>query len=962
MREEEIFVLLGLVLLAVPVLLIVFMIWVVKLSGRVRELENRLEKMSGRLDAPVLAAAPKAPAAAPEIAAEPAPTAEPQPSAPPEPKAEAATGPWNAGGTKTAPPEPEEPEAPAETPIPDAPIASADEASEAAAPIAIPTIADITPPKAVVLNADKANALGDWLKANWIYVISAVSLAFAGLFFVQYGIENGLLSPTARVISALVFGLALVVAGEVIRRRWGDREEVATAYLPSVFSGAGIVTLFGAVLAALHLYALIGPGTGLIGLIAVAALAIGLGWYSGPLLAAIGILGAFTAPFLVGGDSDTPQAFYAYFALIMLTGLAIDAARRWAWVSLLTLVLVYPATWMLYISAGYPEYATLLLLGTVIASIAIPPLKLMPTHGGAAIVESLSKTRARGWPEFPTRLAGGTMLASTIFLLMISTDGVSGFWLALGALTVLFVAISFWAESAEALEDLALLPALGLFALPVLQMLSYGAVYEPVVDFYLAPEGTPAPNAPYILIAITLFLSLAAALRAWRGGRWPVIWAAGAAFMAPAMVVALEFLWLVPAMLGTYAWAIVATLIAMVMTALAGAFARIDHDSHGRIAGFALAAIAMIAYALTLVLTETALTLALAVTTLAAAGLDRRFNLRPLSIAVQLGAIALGWRLILEPGIDWAMDAPYWELTLGFAGSIAALVATLRLLRPLHRPAALVVVESAVWTYGAIFASVLLFRVIDDLTPGRGTETHWFAGIFATLWLASAANQLWRTQIDGWTRKLRLVLTGLYLLLGALVLGIGLTFFNPAINGTRVNLVQGVILLNTLIPAYLLPALVFGFVAWRFRFLEQGLRIASGIVALALAAIWAFLAIRHGWRGDLMSNPGFTQPELYTYTIVLLLLGAGLLYQAIARRSAPLRKAAMAVIGLTVAKVFLVDISGLVGLLRVFSFLALGLVLAGLAFLNRWAAARIGQGADMTPDNLTETTDEKPEE
>ncbi|MEJ2021426.1 MAG: DUF2339 domain-containing protein [Maritimibacter sp.] len=577
----------------------------------------------------------------------------------------------------------------------------------------------------MVLNADKANALGDWLKANWIYVISAVSLAFAGLFFVQYGIENGLLSPTARVISALVFGLALVVAGEVIRRRWGDREEVATAYLPSVFSGAGIVTLFGAVLAALHLYALIGPGTGLIGLIAVAALAIGLGWYSGPLLAAIGILGAFTAPFLVGGDSDTPQAFYAYFALIMLTGLAIDAARRWAWVSLLTLVLVYPATWMLYLGAGYPEYATLLLLGTVIASMAIPPLKLMPTHGGAAIVESLSKTRARGWPEFPTRLVGGTMLASTIFLLMISTDGVSGFWLALGALALLFVAISFWAESAEALEDLALLPALGLFVLPVLQMLSYGAVYEPVVDFYLAPEGTSAPNAPYILIAITLFLSLAAALRAWRGGRWPVIWAAGAAFMAPAMVVALEFLWLVPAMLGTYAWAIVATLIAMVMTALAGAFARIDHEEHGRIAGFALSAIAMIAYALTLVLTETALTLALAVTTLAAAALDKRFTLRPLAVAVQIGAITLGWRLILDPGIGWALDTPYWELALAYAGSIAALVATLSLLRPLDRPIAVIITESAIWTYGSVFLSLLLYRVIDDLTPGRGPRSGW---------------------------------------------------------------------------------------------------------------------------------------------------------------------------------------------------------------------------------------------
>jgi uncharacterized membrane protein len=50
----------------------------------------------------------------------------------------------------------------------------------------------------------------------------------------------------------------------------------------------------------------------------------------------------------------------------------------------------------------------------------------------------------------------------------------------------------------------------------------------------------------------------------------------------------------------------------------------------------------------------------------------------------------------------------------------------------------------------------------------------------------------------------------------------------------------------------------------------------------------------------------------------------------------------MGVIGLTVAKVFLIDASGLSGLTRVFSFLALGLSLAGLAWLNRWAALRSG--------------------
>jgi uncharacterized membrane protein len=74
--------------------------------------------------------------------------------------------------------------------------------------------------------------------------------------------------------------------------------------------------------------------------------------------------------------------------------------------------------------------------------------------------------------------------------------------------------------------------------------------------------------------------------------------------------------------------------------------------------------------------------------------------------------------------------------------------------------------------------------------------------------------------------------------------------------------------------------------------------------------------------------------------VALLLAGGVLLYKALARNCASLRRLALTVIGLAIAKVFLVDAGELSGLLRVFSFLALGLALAGLAWLNRWAGAR----------------------
>ncbi|MCB2142329.1 MAG: DUF2339 domain-containing protein, partial [Rhodobacteraceae bacterium] len=62
------------------------------------------------------------------------------------------------------------------------------------------------------------------------------------------------------------------------------------------------------------------------------------------------------------------------------------------------------------------------------------------------------------------------------------------------------------------------------------------------------------------------------------------------------------------------------------------------------------------------------------------------------------------------------------------------------------------------------------------------------------------------------------------------------------------------------------------------------------------------------------------------------------------RGSVAYRRGAMAMIALILAKVLLIQISGLSGLTRVFSLLALGLALIGLGLLNRWVAQRQGAG------------------
>lgn len=124
----------------------------------------------------------------------------------------------------------------------------------------------------------------------------------------------------------------------------------------------------------------------------------------------------------------------------------------------------------------------------------------------------------------------------------------------------------------------------------------------------------------------------------------------------------------------------------------------------------------------------------------------------------------------------------------------------------------------------------------------------------------------------------------------------------------------------------------------------------SMIAASGLDMAYLALSIRHLWRGPDLSVPGVSDPELYTYTLAMLLISAATLMVAFWRRSLWLRKIAMAGIGLTIAKVFLVDMAGLSGLIRVLSFMGLGLALLGLTWLNRVMSAHWADAEEPADD------------
>jgi uncharacterized membrane protein len=325
---------------------------------------------------------------------------------------------------------------------------------------------------------------------------------------------------------------------------------------------------------------------------------------------------------------------------------------------------------------------------------------------------------------------------------------------------------------------------------------------------------------------------------------------------------------------------------------------------------------------------------------------------------VQLGAMVLSWRLVADPGLPWAAAAPIWAVLASYLGVAAACGASLRLL-PAPRLLPRAVLESLGLSALALLLNVLVLRQFQSSLQTDGSwsfdlsESHWGAAVYALPWLILALGQCWRARVTtGMMLRVRLLIAAGAGLLAAGGLLLALLPMNPLFAGWDEDprgWVRGPMLLNSLFIAYAVPGLILLLAAPRLEVLHARLRLALRLAGAVLLVAYAGEAIRHVWQGRWIGGPGVLQGELYSYTLALMLTGAGLLWQALAKRSALLRRVAMAVIALTVAKVFLWDVSGLSGLVRVLSFAGLGLALAGLAWLNRWAGQRMSEVASEPP-------------
>ena len=208
--------------------------------------------------------------------------------------------------------------------------------------------------------------------------LGGIGLFIGAAFFLQYSIEHDLISPPMRIGIGLVVGASAVLIGDVIRGK-ADRAGQA-------LGGAGIATLYASLFAARTLYELIpAPATfaamalvtALAGVIAVRRDAF--------VLAVISLTGGFATPVLLSTGEDHRYALFAYIGLLDAGVLFVAAKRSWMSLTALAFVataLIYGGWASEYLDAGGVPFA-LGVAAALSALFAIGTLKGAPATPAA---------------------------------------------------------------------------------------------------------------------------------------------------------------------------------------------------------------------------------------------------------------------------------------------------------------------------------------------------------------------------------------------------------------------------------------------------------------------------------------------------------------------------------------------------------------------------------------------------
>ena len=752
----------------------------------------------------------------------------------------------------------------------------------------------------------------DWIYAlrnSWMIWLGGTCIGLAGIFLVRYSIDQGYLGPGARISGALVLGLALHAAAEWLRRS----RETHKAF--AALAAGGSITLYAALLAALHLYALMSPWVVFSGLSLVALATMALAFLHGPVLAVIGILGAYLVPILIGSDTGNALSASIYALIISACALLLMrfVYRPWLWAGMLIGSFCW---WILtHAETGMEVMNALYLLILAYLMISLPAADYLMRLGRNISTSAGGMLRLFTAEAEVEKLLPYSLLLVVLFnLFSILTDGFNSFSIVkYSPLCLLMLLVG------SKREYLRLLPWI------LLLSLGAGWLLSRLSSGNIVPFATNEVTAFYWYCLLSVLIFSGASLYIYFNITSHAIWMSLAA-LPPVLFLALAYL-LSSDRSPSLQWGLLAAILASFYFLLI----RLDRKVHmDRITVVWLFISGHFAYSLAvaMLLREASMTLALAAQIISLSWVIRRYQLKELGWILKGVLAAIVFRLTLNPWLQQYPTDIHWSLWTYGGSTLCCLCGALLLkgreeleqwtwVAVLHLFALTLWAETRYWLYdGSVYTSEYTFR-----------EAAINLCLFGTLGL-----------VYHYRMKTSAVLAPIYGTYSAILIVFALgndamilaaTLLSTSWSASSISTTP---LFNFMLVAYGFPVLL-GYLYYHFY--KPSWRSTAALFTAASAFIFSTLQVRHLWQGTISLQQNASDGELYSYSALWLAIAVACILGGIWRYGNRTYNGGMLLLALVIAKLFLVDMSDLEGLLRVASFMGMGLGLLGIAYLHQ---------------------------
>lgn len=740
------------------------------------------------------------------------------------------------------------------------------------------------------------------IQQYWMVFLGGVCLVFSGIFLVRYSIEHGMLGPAARTTLGLLFGGGLIIAGEKLRR--SGRLE---AGVHAVFVASGSLVIYSALLVGFHMYNLFSAQTAFACMALMSAFSMLLALKHGPLMAGMGLLGAFLVPVLVSTGSNNIEAALLYSFIVTCGSLWLQryVYRSWLWWG----------TWggalgWLLLSLNLPEQAQ------GVRALYIAAL------GYVSVALSFSGVKLRGieLDEFPKREV---------------LNQITSVFVALTAGLIITLHVETFTEISY--PALVLLPIVAALVarnnLPMLKLLPVITVLPIFVELYSMDisffdwEINIEPlrenlQASYIIMLV--FITAAFVViggKELSNNRHSGYWASFILF-SPLIAIVLAYL-RISGMQGGLDWA----LPTLVIGGLYAYLLNIWRDRKQKVeveAALAIAAQTAISIACFFAFSGVTLTLILSAQLIGLAYIDRKVHLPVLPVIIKVMIVLVIVRLTLNPWIV-LYEISSLTLLLTYVGCLISCVVASRIVN--ERP------ELMVWLHSAsAHLLVLTLAVVTRYLLYSGnifakefslTE----ASIYICSWAAIGIIYEWKSRnLESHKRWYRGM--GMLHIAAAAVLFVFYNMFlhNPLWGFENIG---GAPIFNILLVGYAIPVVLSVVIYKRIEDLKK----TAGAISVLGFYLFSTLEIRHLWNGGIYPNMPVKEGELYTYSLVWLLISVAIMIYGAYKNNKDAQRIGIVALLIVIAKAFFWDMRDLDGLWRVVSFLGLGLSLLGVAYL-----------------------------